>query len=79
MLNIKLFIFFFFSAIKNVLFTASGGVDFVGTFHRIWDNHLAELVACKKCGRKFFPDRIEKHEGVCTGLGLNTKNKKQNK
>ncbi|KAH7828139.1 uncharacterized protein MONOS_5014 [Monocercomonoides exilis] len=24
-----------------------------------------QLVQCKFCGRSFFPDRIEKHEGVC--------------
>ncbi|KAK9693846.1 Elongation factor Tu GTP binding domain [Popillia japonica] len=55
----------------DIKFTPSGGVDFIGTFHRIWDNHLAELVQCQRCGRKFFPDRIEKHQAVCTGLGVN--------
>lgn len=55
---------------------ATGDVDFVGTFHRIWDNHLAELVECAKCGRKFFPDRIETHERACAGLRIELKGKK---
>ncbi|XP_071053485.1 uncharacterized protein [Onthophagus taurus] len=59
----------------DIKFTPSGGVDFVGTFHRIWDNHLAELVECRKCGRKFFPDRIEKHEAVCAGIKIAVKRK----
>ncbi|CAH1954729.1 unnamed protein product [Acanthoscelides obtectus] len=53
----------------DIKFTPSGRVDFVGTFHRIWENHLAELVECRKCGRKFFPDRIKTHEKACAGSG----------
>ncbi|RZC42750.1 fn3 and/or zf-C2HC 2 domain containing protein, partial [Asbolus verrucosus] len=54
----------------------TGDVDFVGTFHRIWDNHLAELTECSKCGRKFFPHRIEAHRRACAGLRIELKNKK---
>ncbi|KAF2884241.1 hypothetical protein ILUMI_21933 [Ignelater luminosus] len=60
----------------DFVFTPSGNVDFVGTFHRIWDNHLSELIECRKCGRTFFPDRIEKHEAVCTGNKINISKKK---
>ncbi|CAG9858010.1 unnamed protein product [Phyllotreta striolata] len=49
----------------DIKFTASGDVDFKGTFHRIWDNHLAELIQCQKCQRKFFPNRIEAHVKSC--------------
>lgn len=54
---------------------ASGGVDFIGTFNRIWDNHLTELVECRKCGRKFFPGRISVHEKACAGTPIQVKKK----
>ncbi|KAJ8924139.1 hypothetical protein NQ315_006923 [Exocentrus adspersus] len=54
----------------------SGGVDFVGTFNRIWENHLAELVECRRCKRKFFPDRIEIHEKSCAGTPIKLNSKK---
>lgn len=50
---------------EDVKFTPSGGVDFMGTFNRIWDNHLAELVPCRNCGRTFAPDRLEVHQRAC--------------
>uniref|UniRef100_A0A8D8LRL0 Zinc finger protein 474 n=1 Tax=Cacopsylla melanoneura TaxID=428564 RepID=A0A8D8LRL0_9HEMI len=31
-------------------------------------SYVAQLVPCGKCGRKFFPDRVEVHENVCKGL-----------
>ncbi|XP_050305951.1 uncharacterized protein LOC126743062 isoform X2 [Anthonomus grandis grandis] len=64
----------------DIKFTPSGEVDFKGTFSRIWENHLTELVQCEKCGRKFFPDRIEKHREACIGLKIDIqKNKVKNK
>lgn len=60
---------------EKSFFSATGDVDYVGTFHRIWDNHLAELVECGKCGRKFFPDRIETHRTACAGTRIELKNK----
>ena len=27
-----------------------------------------ELVPCKKCGRKFLPSRVEKHESNCKDI-----------
>lgn len=61
------------STISLPFVLATGDVDFIGTFHRIWENHLAELVECRTCGRKFFPDRIEKHERACNNLPLKIK------
>lgn len=58
--------------IKKIV-SASGGVDFQGTFDRIWENHLTELVECSKCKRKFFPNRIEKHKEACIGLKVDVK------
>lgn len=55
------------------IFLASGGVDFKGTFDRIWENHLTELVECRRCERKFFADRIEQHEKACIGLKVDAK------
>lgn len=58
-----------------LLIPESGGVDFKGTFDRIWENHLTELVKCMKCGRTFFPARIETHEKNCIGLKVENKRK----
>lgn len=35
---------------------------------------MAELIACGRCGRKFFPDRISRHESNCSAdpIKLNT-------
>ncbi|KAK9299846.1 hypothetical protein QLX08_007242 [Tetragonisca angustula] len=33
-----------------------------------WEEHQAQLVACKKCNRKFHPLRIKKHESCCKKL-----------
>ncbi|XP_017776309.1 PREDICTED: zinc finger protein 474-like isoform X2 [Nicrophorus vespilloides] len=51
----------------DIKFTPSGNVDFIGTFDRIWENHLNGLVPCPKCGRTFFPERIERHVHYCKG------------
>ncbi|XP_048523357.1 zinc finger protein 474 isoform X2 [Dendroctonus ponderosae] len=59
----------------DIKFTESGGVDFRGTFDRIWENHLTELVKCMKCGRTFFPARIETHKEKCIGLKVEIKSK----
>lgn len=59
----------------DIKFTPSGGVDFRGTFNRVWENHLNELEECPKCGRKFFPDRIEKHINSCAGTRVDIKYK----
>ncbi|CAD1474633.1 unnamed protein product, partial [Heterotrigona itama] len=33
-----------------------------------WEKYQAQLIACKKCSRKFHPSRIEKHESCCKKL-----------
>ncbi|XP_011147903.1 uncharacterized protein LOC105188245 [Harpegnathos saltator] len=30
-----------------------------------WEQHVAQLVPCKKCNRSFMPNRIQKHEACC--------------
>lgn len=30
-----------------------------------WEEHTAQLISCKKCKRKFIPNRIQKHEACC--------------
>ncbi|TRY67253.1 hypothetical protein TCAL_02938 [Tigriopus californicus] len=44
-----------------------------GTFDAIWEAHVQQLVACSKCSRTFFPDRIEVHERNCKGTAVNLK------
>jgi len=36
-------------------------------FDTIWEAHMQQLIPCKLCGRKFFPDRIVVHEKSCKG------------
>lgn len=43
------------------------------TFDAIWEAHVQQLVACSKCSRTFFPDRIEVHERNCKGTAVNLK------
>jgi len=52
-------------------FTEDGWIDFQGTAKAIWQSHLDELVECKRCGRTFFPDRIQKHEATCAADKIN--------
>jgi predicted Zn-ribbon and HTH transcriptional regulator len=32
-----------------------------------WCNFILIIIKCRKCGRRFNPDRIRKHESVCIG------------
>ncbi|KAK9869454.1 hypothetical protein WA026_003208 [Henosepilachna vigintioctopunctata] len=64
---------------EDIKFTPSGGVDFEGTFNRIWENHLAELIPCRMCGRTFAPDRLEIHENACKGNNVRRKSDSKNK
>ncbi|XP_076268480.1 uncharacterized protein LOC143201363 isoform X1 [Rhynchophorus ferrugineus] len=57
----------------DIKFTPTGEVDFKGTFNRIWDNHLNELIKCEKCERSFFPTRIETHRRACIGMKMELK------
>ncbi|KAL6425231.1 hypothetical protein ACFW04_009463 [Cataglyphis niger] len=33
-----------------------------------WQEHIAQLIRCKKCKRTFMPNRIQKHEACCKGI-----------
>lgn len=33
-----------------------------------WQQHIAQLIRCKKCKRTFMPHRIQKHEACCKGI-----------
>ncbi|CAG7817535.1 unnamed protein product [Allacma fusca] len=43
---------------------------FMKVAQRAYQDHERSLVPCLKCGRKFFPDRIETHERNCAATKL---------
>lgn len=43
---------------------------------RAYADHERSLVACSKCCKTFFPDRIEKHERTCAATKLQSSNTK---
>ena len=45
----------------------SAVVPFIEEFDTVWEAHMQLLIPCTKCGRKFFPDRIEVHKRSCKG------------
>lgn len=58
------------SQVYNILnFTADSDL-FMRVAERAYADHERSLVACSRCGRTFFPDRIEKHEKNCAASKL---------
>ncbi|CAL4105888.1 unnamed protein product, partial [Meganyctiphanes norvegica] len=45
--------------------TESGDIDLSAMADAAWQSHLGQLIACKNCGRTFFPDRLEVHSKSC--------------
>ncbi|KAJ6647336.1 hypothetical protein Bhyg_02558 [Pseudolycoriella hygida] len=50
---------------------------FMKVAQKAYSDHERSLVQCAKCNRKFFPDRIEKHQANCAAEKLPSTNSKK--
>src|SRR5262249_16207230 len=49
---------------------SSGNSENPNELVNAWEQFKSQLVACRKCNRKFLADRLEKHEPICKASPL---------